>query len=217
MNKESIIKTLEELKKNSSQRKFTQSVELIINLKDVDVKKTDQTFELFLALPNDVGRTIKTCCLIGPELKEQSKACDKVILQEEFRNYQGNKKAIRTLAGEYDYFIAQANIMADIAKTFGSILGPKRKMPNPKAGCVVPPNANLGELVKRLKKTVKISDKLEPTIKCIVGKQDLDNEKLAENILLIHNTVTNSLANGINNIRSVLLKFSMSKPMKVAL
>ncbi len=217
MNKESIIKVLEELKKNSVKRNFNQSVELIINLKDIDVKKTDQTFELFVTLPNDFGRQIKTCCLIGPELKEQSKSCDKAILQETFKNYQGEKKTLRKLAGEFDYFIAQANLMADIAKTFGSVLGPKKKMPNPKAGCVVPPNANLTELVKKLKRTVRISDKIEPVVKCVVGKQDLDNDKLAENILTIYSTALNSLANGTDNVRSVLLKLSMSKPIKVQL
>lgn len=215
MNKDKIVKALDDLRKNSQKRNFNQSVELIINLKDIDIKKTDQTFELFLILPHDMGRSIKTCCLIGPELKEQSKACDKSILQEEFRNYQGDKKGIRKLANQYDYFIAQANIMNDIAKVFGSILGPKRKMPNPKAGCVVPPNTNLTELVKKLKKTVRLGDKTEPVIKCIIGKQDYDNDKLVENILAAYNNTINHLANGINNIRSVLLKLSMSKPVKV--
>ncbi len=216
MNKESIIKVLEELKKNSVKRNFNQSVELIINLKDIDVKKTDQTFELFVTLPNDFGRQIKTCCLIGPELKEQSKSCDKAILQETFKNYQGEKKTLRKLAGEFDYFIAQANLMADIAKTFGSVLGPKKKMPNPKAGCVIPGAIpSLEPLAKKLQNTIRLQTKNELSVKAPVGIESMKDEELAENILAAYNNLLAKLPQEKNNIKYAAIKLTMGPLIKI--
>src|SRR3989344_2116889 len=157
MNKEDFKKAVEELKKNSPKRKFAQSYDLIINLKDIDLKVPEQQVELWAPLPHSTGKQTKICALVGGELAEQAKkACDFVVINDEFKLYAADKKKVKKLASECSYFIAQANIMQDIAKTFGRVLGPRGKMPNPKAGCVVPPNANLAQLVERLKKTTRV-------------------------------------------------------------
>jgi large subunit ribosomal protein L1 len=53
-------------------------------------------------------------------------------------------------------------------------------MPNPKAGCVVPPNANLAPLVEKLKKTVRIKLDASPIYQTFVGTEDLEDEKIAD-------------------------------------
>ncbi len=214
--KEQFHETLQQLKGTSPKRKFAQSVDLIINLKDLDLKKPEEQVDLWVQLTHPRGKPVKIAALVDPELQEQAKAsCDTVIAHDEFKRFEGKKQEIKKLARTHDFFIAQANIMPDVAKYFGRVLGPRGKMPNPKAGCVVPPNANLKALTDKLKKTVHVVAKTQLSAKCSIGKQDMTDEQLLENILTIYNAVLRALPQEHNNIKAVLLKYSMGPPLKV--
>ena len=214
MDKKHFLEAIEALKA-LPQKKFKQTYELIINLKELDLKKPEEQVELWVQLPHDKGKKIKIGAMVGPELMEQAKAsCDVVIMHDQFARYT-DKKAIKKLAAENDYFIAQANIMPDVAKTFGRYFGPRGKMPNPKAGCVVPPNANLKALTEKLRKTIKVVAKVQPSIKVPIGTQDTPDEQIAENIMTIYTNVLHKLPQEAANIKSILLKLSMSPPIKI--
>ncbi len=216
MEKAQIKKALEELRKNAVKRKFKQSVDFALSLKDIDLKKTDGHIDIFVTLPHQTGKQVKVCGLTGGELTPQAKKeCNFTISNEEFKNYAGNKKAIKKLADQYDYFVAQANIMPEVAKTFGSILGPKKKMPNPKAGCVVPPNANLKLLVEKLQKTVRLTMKTELAIKAKAGNEELSDDDLTDNILFLYNSAVQNLPSERNNVKKATIKFTMGKPVKL--
>jgi large subunit ribosomal protein L1 len=216
MNQESIIKAIKEAKEKSKKRKFNQSFELIINLTELDLKKPEHQLETWINLPN-INKNNKICGLIGPELKESTKGlCDTIVMHDDFIQYAKDKKLTKKLANNHEFFIGQANIMPDIAKTFGRILGTKGKMPNPKAGCVVPPNANIKVLVENLKKTIKIRAKTQPSIKCKVGTEDMKEEEIAENIATIHKQVLHLLPKEKNNIKNILIKLTMGKPVKIS-
>lgn len=213
MNKELIQKALEELKKQP-QKKFVQSYDLIINLKDYDVKQSP--LDLFVNLPYSKGKKVKIAAFVDQQLAEQAgKFCDLVIRDTEFDKYKEDKKAARKLAQNYDYFIAQATIMSKIAAVFGKALGARGKMPNPKLGCVVSPNANLEPLVKKLATTVRLSAKKGTNLQCIVGKQDQSETQIIDNILMVYQTTVKQLPNETHNIKAVLLKTTMGKPVKV--
>ena len=148
----------------------------------------------------------------GPELEEQGqKNCDLVIKESEFESY--DTKKAKTLAKSYDYFVAQAPLMPKIAKSFGRVLGTRGKMPNPKTGCVVPPNANLGPLVERLGKTIRISSKKATNLQCMVGKESMEDDQIAENVLSVYGNVVKALPNELQNVKRVQLKLTMSKPV----
>lgn len=213
MKKEDFVKAIEKIE--DRKRKFKQTYELVINLTGLDLKKPEQQVEVFIELPNGTGKEVKIGALVGGELKEQAdKVCDFALLTDDFGKYP-DKKAIKNLSRSYDYFIAQANIMPLVAKTFGRFFGPHGKMPNPKIGCVVPPNANLQPLVEKLKKTVKASAKTQASAKVPVGTEDLDVQKVAENMLAAYNAVLHKLPQEKNNIKNVLVKKTMSAPVKV--
>ncbi|RLE39231.1 50S ribosomal protein L1 [Candidatus Woesearchaeota archaeon] len=214
MNKKDIEKAIKELKENSPKRNFKQRVDLIIKLKNLDIKKPENQLEFFVLLHFNLGKRIKVCALVGPELKDEAiKTCDKTIIQDEFDKL--DKKTIKKISRDYDVFIAQANIMPKVATTFGRVLGPKGKMPNPKAGCVIPPKATLTQLYDKLQKTVKISTKKSTVIQCSVGTEDTNDTELIDNILTIYNSVIHHLPNERNNIKEVLVKLTMSKPVKI--
>jgi len=216
MDKKEFVNALQAVRKAGPQRKFKQTIDLIINLKNLDLKQANQQVDLFIHLPKTRGKTTKVCALVGAELAEQAKgACDSVVLRDDFKLYQADKKKIKALADSSDFFIAQLDIMPDIAKTFGRVLGPKGKMPNPKAGCVVPVNTNLKALVERLRNMVRAAAKTQMSIKLAIGKEDQKDEELLDNIITIYDQVRRALPQEEQNIRSVLLKLTMGPPIRV--
>ncbi|MCF7860838.1 hypothetical protein K9M79_01220 [Candidatus Woesearchaeota archaeon] len=216
MDDQTIKEAIAKIKSDSKKRNFTQSYDLILNLKDIDIKKQDGQIDIYVNLPHPTGKVIKVCGLVGPEMIDDAKATfHSAIVQDDFANLAKNKKEMKKIAEECDYFVAQANIMGKVAGAFGRVLGPKGKMPNPKAGCVVPPKTNLNILQEKLGKMVHVSTKKEAIIKIGVGKEDLDDKSITQNIMHAYNTIVHHLPLEKNNLKSVLLKLTMSKTVKL--
>lgn len=216
MEKNEILEALKEVNANSPKRKFKQSYDLIATFKGLDLKKPDNQVDVFVQLHYPKGKKVKVCGLVGPELKDAaSEACDFVIAADDFDKYAKDKKATKKLGRDYDFFIAQANIMPKVAQAFGRILGPKGKMPNPKAGCVVPPNANLKPLIEKLQKTVRVSVKLGPVFQCRIGSEDSKDEELADTMMTIYNALIHALPNEQHNIKNIMIKKTMGPPTKI--
>lgn len=215
MDEKSILAALKKAKELSKKRNFKQTVDLIITMKGLDMKKPDHQIDLFVQMPHPRGKETKVCALVGPETKDQAAVCDKVILEQDFEKYQADKKSVKKLSKEYEFFIAQANLMPKVATVFGRILGPKNKMPNPKAGAVFPPKANLKPLVDKLKTTVRITARTSPMVQCVVGKEDSDEKQVVDNVLSLYKQIVAKLPGEVNNVRAVMIKLTMGKPVKI--
>ncbi len=215
MEKEQIISALDKAKDASKKRNFKQSYDLIINLKGLDTKKQETNVDTFITLPHTIGKKVKVCALVGAELEEQAKTIfDSVILSDDFVKY-NDKKDIKKIANNFDFFIAQANIMPKVATVFGKVFGPRGKMPNPKSGCIVPPNANLKPLYEKLQHTIRITTKNAPLVQCSIGTEDMDTNEIAENGLAIYSSLLQLLPNEKHNIKDVYIKLTMGKPIRV--
>jgi large subunit ribosomal protein L1 len=213
MEKNNLIKTVQELKSTSQKRNFKQTVDLIVTLKNFDLKKTPLDF--YVDLHNPKGKRASVCCLVGPEMREEAKECDEVILSDDFKKYQEDKKLTKKLAAKHDFFLAQANLMAQVATTFGRILGSRGKMPNPKAGCVIPPKTPIKPLYLKLQKLLRIRTKGGAFIHAVVGAEDMPDEQIADNIFTAYNALVHHLPAEENNISNIRLKLTMSKPVKI--
>lgn len=215
MNTQSIIKALQTIKEQSKQIKFSQTIDMIIALKGLNLKNPDEQVEFFIDMPHNSGKPKKVCAIVGPELADKARdVCDKVITQVEFPEYK-DKKALKKLAAEYDFFIAQADIMPKVAATFGRAFGPRGKMPNPKAGCILPPKAPVQPVYERLQRLAKIAAKKQLAVQLAVGTVDMDEKAVAENISLIYDQLIHHLPGEQNNIKSVMIKTTMSAPIKL--
>ncbi len=213
MDKTQILKAFEGFGKEKK-RNFLQSYDLIITLKDIDIKT--KPVDAFVLIPHSRGKKIKVCALVGQELAEKAeKSFDLVIREKDFQAYKENKKKVKALARTYDFFVAQSNLMAQIAAAFGKGLGPRGKMPNPKAGCVVIPTSDLKTLVERLQKTVQLKAKTMPAIQCTIGTEQMKPEEVAENILSVYTQLLKLLPNEEQNVRTIYLKKSMTGIIKV--
>jgi large subunit ribosomal protein L1 len=210
MDKQIVLKALKELRASSGSKKFSQSIDMQIRLKEIDIKKQDQKIDMYTVLPHSLGKRKKIIAFVDAQLAPQAKQnCDTVILKEDFPKYAPDKKAQKKLASAHDYTISQLELMASFAATFGKVFGPKGKMPNPKAGCVVPGTAQLGSVVQKLQNTVRLITKNDEVIRTVVGTDKMSDEELSDNILAIYNTLLSKLPQEKNNIKDVMIKFTM--------
>jgi len=200
---------------HKQKRGFAQSYDLLVSLKDLNLKDPKDQVEFFASVPHTLGKKRTVCVLAGPEMIDDAKKiADLALEQSQFERM--TKKELRTIAGKYDYFIGQANIMPKIAGSFGRVLGPRGKMPNPKAGCIVPPKAPLQPLIDRLQKTVKVSVKKSPNVQALVGSQTMSEQQVVENVSSLYNQIVHNLPKEENNVRHVYLKVTMGKPIKIS-
>ena len=215
MDKEQVQAAIAKAKDISTRRNFMQSFDLIINLKGLDVKKQEHQVDTFITLPHARGKKVKVCALVAAELETQAKnVCDSAILSDSFDKYK-DKKEVKKLANSFDFFIAQANIMPKVATAFGRVFGPRGKMPNPKSGAVVAPNANLKPLYEKLQRTVRATTKSAPLIQCAIGTEDMNINDIAENALTVYSSLLQVLPNEKHNIKDIYVKLTMGKPVKV--
>ena len=213
MNKEEFLNAIKKLKENSKERKFKQSYEISIALKDIDLKKPEERISTFVILPKGRGKKVKVCAFVDKDVVAKAReVCDKVILKDEFNSL--DKKEIRRLARNYT-FIAEATVMMDLAKSIGKYLAQKKKMPDPKMGGVFPPNADLKVIVNRIRNTVKLEAKKQPVINAPIGFEEQSPEDVAENAFAVYNAVLKSLPRGKHQIKRVYVKLTMSKPIVV--
>ena len=215
MNKEQLLKALKEARGNAKKRNFAQTVELIVNFKGLNLKSVDHQVDFYMSIKHPWKDT-KICGLVAAELNDSSKATfDNTIPAQEFAKYDGKKKEIKQIARQYDYFVAQANLMPQVAKTFGRFFGPINKMPSPKAGCVVPGNANLEQVKERLNKMIRVNVKTFPMLQIGIGKEESKDEDMAEDVMAIYKQVIHHMPAEQQNVKSIYVKMTMGKPVRV--
>jgi len=217
MDKKQVLEAIKLARESSRKRNFKQGFDLIINLKNLNLKKPEENLNLFTQLNHPAGKKLKICALVDYDLEKQAKeTCDLVIMKDEFPKYESKKKELKKIARAYDFFIAQADIMPKIATLLGRILGPLGKMPNPKVGGVVPGNVpSLKPITDKLRNTIKLQTKNELTVKTLIGNEVMKDDDIADNIIAIYNFVLHSVPQEKNNIKSVVVKLSMGASIEI--
>jgi Ribosomal protein L1p/L10e family len=119
VNSEVLKESIRSIFHDQKKRKFTETIELQIGLKNYDPTK-DKRFSGSLQLPHPCKANMKFC-LLGTELD-----CDKAeALGLEFKNvemmkaYKKNKKVIKRMAKSYDAFLASQTLIRQIPRLLG--------------------------------------------------------------------------------------------------
>lgn len=198
-------------KERSKKRSFVQSIDLIVNLKDIDPKKPESRIQELIDLPH-AGEENRICVFASGEmaLKARRAGADLVMERSDLETLMGDKKRQRALARAYDFFIAEAPLMPLVGRVLGTTLGPRGRMPTP-----VPPTASVKEHIERHRKMVLIRLRGQPVLQCSVGTEDMPDEQIAENLQAIISRIERRLKRGIKNIRSIWLKTTMGPPVRV--
>jgi large subunit ribosomal protein L1 len=214
LNMKNLLTAVKEVKNKSKERKFSQSIDLAINLQNIDMKKPESRIQERIELPNPLGRERKVCVIASGEmaLKARRAGASLVIERSGLETLVGNKKKQKDLANNCDLFIAEAPLMPLVGRSLGATLGPRGKMPTP-----VPPNANIKEQIEQHQKIVLVRMRGQPILQCRIGTEEMADNKIAENVQAVIRRIEGKLKRGIKNIKSVYLKTSMGSPVKVAM
>jgi large subunit ribosomal protein L1 len=206
---DSVGKVLEESKKLD--RKFKQKIDLVINLKNLDLNIPKNRIDEEIILPHGRGSEVKIALFASGELALKSKKhVDLLIKPEDIEDFSTDKGNFKKVTDSYHFFIAEAPLMPTIGKTLGTVLGPRGKMPKP-----VPPNADVSGLVKNLRSTVKVRSKSNKTFHTIAGEETMSKEDIAENISAIIKRLEIKLERGRMNIDSVYVKTTMGPSERI--
>jgi large subunit ribosomal protein L1 len=210
--KEAIAKAVKKVRESSGKRKFKQSIDLAINLRDVDPSKPESKINLEVSLPKPVPKAVKICALVYGDTAVRAKegGVNRVVEREEIESLGADKKKAKKLASEFDFFIARADLMPLIGKNLGPVLGPRGKMPTP-----VNPTANLAPVIERLKRVVKVKVGRQTIALMRVGTENMKDEDIVENVQAVVEALAAKLERGDKNIRSMYLKTTMGPSIKV--
>lgn len=196
---------------HSPKRNFVQTVDLSINLKDVDMSIPKNRIQEDIILPHGRGKPIKVCVIGSGEMLLKAKdVADRVVSVEELGTIADDKKQAKKMANEFEYFIAEAPLMPTIGKRLGIVLGPRGKMPKP-----IPPGADPKPMIDNLRKSVSVRSRDRLTFHTAVGTTDMTPEDIADNIELVVKRLGMKLEKGTMNIRSAFVKTTMGPSEKV--
>lgn len=204
---EGVEKALEE----APERDFEESVDLAINLRDIDLSQPENRIDQEVVLPNGRGKEIKVGVFGTGELALQARdVADTVIEEEEIEDLSDDKREARKIAEEHQFFLAEPPLMPVIGRELGSILGPQGKMPNP-----ITPEDDLEETVKSLKGTVHVRSGDRKTFHAPVGTSRQEPEEIADNIDTVLRRIIQNLERREINIDSVFVKTTMGPAVRI--
>ena len=205
---EAVTKTKKEAKK----RKFTESIDLAVNFRDLDLKVPSNRFNYQTTLPHAIWKKVSISIFAEGELAMNAKKAGiKAIFGKvEIEALGKSPKEIRKLAKENEFFLAEPPLMPLVARFLGKYLAPRGKMPQP-----IAPNVDITGLIERLSRTSKLRIKENPVILTKVGDVKMDSKEIAENIEALIHSLEGKLAKGIQNIRSVYIKTTMGQSERI--
>ncbi len=203
---------IEKMKKDSPARQFVESVDMAINLKDINLQDPSKRFQMDVRLPHPLEKDIKICVLgEGSHLVDaESAGAARIINKDELDNISREPKIAKKLAQQYDFFIATASLMPTIGRSLGKFLGPRGKMPRP-----LPPTAPIEPLINSFQTTIQVRLRQSPVIHARIATIAMENDSIVENALTVVRNVENRLEKGENNIRTIYIKTTMGPAIKV--
>jgi len=210
---DALREAIDEAKRRAIRRRFKQSVELIISLKDISVKQPEARINEAIELPHmPEEKRSKVCVIAEGDLAIKARGvADGVIGKAELDAAQGDKKYVRRLAKAYDFFIAQADLMPLVGRALGPILGPRGKMPTP-----MPSTADPAPLIRKLQRSVRVRIKDNPVVQCLIGTEDMPTDQLVANAKAVIDGVEERLKVP-HRIGKVYVKLTMSPAVEVRL
>jgi large subunit ribosomal protein L1 len=183
--------------RETDKRNFKQGFDLAINLKNIDLKKPENRVKTEMVLPNETGKSTKIGVIVD-SLAPQASGLDNVIVikKSDLEKFGKDK-------------IAEAPLMPLVGKNLGPILAPRNLMPVP-----IAPSADLKSNIESRRNILKIQLKSSPAIHLGVGREEMKDEEVAENIDAVIKAVVSILPKKKEQVKNYVVKLTMGKPVK---
>jgi len=214
MEKKRIMNALQKLFETAKKRNFEQSVELVVALKGIDLKKPENRKRGVMFLPEGRGKPAKVAIVLPKRLEKYGEKADKIVLEEELPNY--SKREAKKLGRNYDFILAYVDSIPKLARYIGKYLGPRGKMPDAKFGMVI---RNIDDIEKTIEKfknsATRYNIKDNPSISLLVGSESMSIEKLANNIQYALERISELYPDKQDVIKEAFVKLTMSKAIRI--
>jgi large subunit ribosomal protein L1 len=205
-----LTQMISEAKKGQKQRKFKQTVEIIMVFRDIDVKKGFAINET-VQLPRKLSHPASVCVIASGDLglKAKSANADRIVDGTEINKVGANKRESRKLINGYDFFLSDTSLMATVGKTLGQFMGPRGKMPTP-----MPFNAPIDSILERFRSSIRVRLRNSLSLACKIGDETMSDEDLTVNANAVISLVEKKLPSGDKNIKKIMIKTTMGKIIK---
>ncbi len=200
-----LTEQIKKIKESSKKRNFNQRYDLIVTLKDINLKKAESKIDEILVLPKQTGKP--TSISLFSDSVKKIENCE-IIKGEQIEKLSKNKKELKKLIYQTTIFLSEPKLMPVVGKHLGKFLAPIGKMPKPVVGDII-------KMANDYRNGVKIEIKKQPMIQITVGSENIKEEDVTENITAVLNFLKTKLPKGKNNINKVYLKLTMGHPIKM--
>lgn len=212
LTEEALVKALERAKSIAKKRRFVQSYELIVVLRDIDLRRPENRILQPIFFPYVPPEKFSKICVIATgdlALKAKEANVDRILSREELNELAGNKKEAKKLASTYDFFLSQPDLMVHVGRILGRFLGPRGKIP-----IVLPPNVDVKAYVNRYRKARMIRIRDQPQLMSWIGTETQPIEQVVKNAM----TVIEVLKGKYNlevQLRKAFVKLTMGPAVRV--
>jgi len=191
-------------------RKFVETVELQIGLKNYDPQK-DKRFSGTVKLKN-IPRPKMSICILGDQQHcDEAKANGIPFMDAEaLKKLNKNKKLVKKLAKKYDAFLASESLIKQIPRLLGPGLNKAGKFP-----VLLTHQDSMAQKIDEVKATIKFQMKKVLCLCVAVGHVEMGADELAQNIHLAVNFLVSLLKKHWQNVRSLHVKSSMGPPQRL--
>merc|ERR1711871_1467658 len=191
-------------------RKFLETVELQIALKDYDTAR-DKRFAGTVKLPH-VPRPRMKICVLGDAVHCEGAQRANIPFKsvEDLKKLNKNKKLVKKLAQSFDAFVASQVLIPQIPRLLGPGLNKAGKFPT-----LVTQSDNIEAKATDVKSQVKFQLKKVLCMGVAIGNVGMTPDEMRQNSLMAINFLVSLLKKNWNNIRRLHLKSTMGKPFTI--
>jgi len=210
MDKRTITEAITKALESKGSRKFTQSLEMMVNFRGIDFTKAENRLNLDIILPKGKGKEQKVIAFADAQMALDAKnaGATEVMDAAGIQKLAADKGRLAIMAKSCE-FIAQPSLMITVGKSLGQVLGARGRLPRPVTGPVKDAIAQAKSRVRMVSK-----GKYLPVAQCLVGSEAMPIPDLVENFNAVYEKVQAKTTEPC--IKSVYVKLSMGAPVKIA-
>jgi large subunit ribosomal protein L1 len=191
--------------------KFTQSVELIVTFRGIDVKKQSEfRFRDVVMLPRGLGKGLSICVVTDDTMVQEALKAGASVAISKSELSKIDKKSAKKIADKCEWILVKSDLMGMAGRVLGPALGPRGKAPIP-----FPPNADITQMIARYKNAVKLYSKEQPWVGCKIGVETMTLEDLVDNALAVLSYIEEKIKRSLLEVAKIYVKTTSSPTVEV--